>query len=83
MSSCYLIVHYHMQEDFNQISKQSLVDFLPCIVKSDKEEVLILEKWENHFRSLSVPYCIKERVTYVNNAHRRVLSLWKERKGQN
>jgi len=73
------IIKHFMTKEFNEIPKYKLVDFLPLIVTIRPREMAILESWEEHFRSVKVPYAITERVIdHHTHGNVRARALWKE-----
>ena len=66
------------QREFKKIPKNKLIDFIPTIVESDREEMQILESWKAHFRNLKIPFAITRQFSKTNDRKIAYLSLWKE-----
>lgn len=74
------IIRTYLPDEFNKIPKKDLIDFIGAnennavgrILIGNRKDQEILKSWEQHFKSVKVPYAIEQRG--------KVLYLWKERR---
>ena len=69
-----LVVDYHLQDEFDEIPRKLLFDFIPRIYRF---ELPVLELWKAYFELISVPYAITSH-TDTHNSNFNV--LWKKRR---
>jgi len=70
------VIRYFMEDQFNEISHDCLVDIIPSIHGNSLKEQAILKKWENHFQSMNIPYAITRKI--VSKRGIPEFTLWKE-----
>ena len=55
------LVYKNLPEEFDQIPQNKLISYVSGIVT--KEDLIILKRWEEHFKALGTPFAITWKPT--------------------
>jgi len=70
-------LRYFMKEEFEQIPVNKLHNI---IINIYPEETEMLDNWEGHFKSMSVPYAVTQtRKTIFGHKSIKVFEIWAEK----
>ena len=72
------VIGYSNGDEFCEIS--NLVDIIPAIIETKRDEMDILDKWKAHFKEIKVPFAITRTLHKTKAGNISYLSLWKERR---
>jgi len=69
-----------MEKEFNQISEKQIIDFLPCILQKDLNDLEVLSRWESFFQIKKVPYKLVLTKKFLYSNYQNIFILYKQGK---